>query len=164
LVGVAVSGGGGDLVGLLARYSNRDDLLRPLTDLLQRLEQATPDVEPPPRQVASRAHRRPVRYRLTDADVQQLVELYEAGATGQELAAKFCLGLTSVKRLLRGIHHTPKFSAEQTAAIFACYRAGIGPRELSRRYGVTERTIKYLLQKYGVQRRRLREEVTEGIA
>lgn len=101
---------------------------------------------------------------MSDVEIQQLIELYEAEATGQELAAKFGLGLTSVKRLLRGIHHTPKFSAEQTAAIFACYRAGIGPRELSRRYGVTERTIKYLLQKHGVQRRRLCGEVTEGSA
>jgi len=35
--------------------------------------------------------------------------------------------------------------------IFACYRDGIGPRELARRHGVTERAGKYLLKKHGLQ-------------
>ena len=41
---------------------------------------------------------------------------------------------------------------DQVRTIFACYRAGVGPRELAGRYGVTERAIKYLLKKHGVQR------------
>jgi hypothetical protein len=71
------------------------------------------------------------------------------------LAAQFGICLTAVKSLLRehGVHHRPRLTAKQTEGVFAGYRAGVGPRELSRRYGVTERTIKYLLQKHGVQRR-----------
>jgi hypothetical protein len=48
--------------------------------------------------------------------------------------------------------HTHTLTDDQLSAIFACYR--VGPRELSRRYGVTERAIKYLLQKHGVQGQR----------
>jgi hypothetical protein len=146
-----------DVVGVLARYSNREDLANALSDLLQRLERATPGTERQPRQVAARPHvRRPVRYRLTEADMGRLVELYRSGATGKELAAQFGIGLSSAKRLLHehGIHHVPKLTTKQAEAIFASYRAGVGPRELSTRYGVTERAIKYLLQKHGMQRRR----------
>ena len=49
---------------------------------------------------------------------------------------------------------THDLSDAQVAAIFACYRQGTGPRELAGRYGVTERAIKYLLKKHGVQRLR----------
>lgn len=41
---------------------------------------------------------------------------------------------------------------DQVRDIFACYRRGTGPRELARRHGVTERAVKYLLKKHGVQR------------
>jgi hypothetical protein len=43
---------------------------------------------------------------------------------------------------------------DQLSAIFWLLSPGVGPRELSRRYGVTERAIKYLLKKHGVQRQR----------
>jgi DNA-directed RNA polymerase specialized sigma24 family protein len=85
-----------------------------------------------------------------------LAELYRLGATGGELAVRFGISLSSVKRLLheRSVRHAPTLTPRQAEAVFASYRAGVGPRELSRRYGVTERTIKYLLQKHGVQRQR----------
>jgi hypothetical protein len=49
---------------------------------------------------------------------------------------------------------THTLTDDQLGAIFAGYRQGVGPRELSRRYGVTERAIKYVLKKHGVQRQR----------
>lgn len=55
---------------------------------------------------------------------------------------------------------TQQLSQGQAETIFACYRDGTGPRELSKRFGITERAIKYLLKKYGVQRRR--GEAVEG--
>jgi hypothetical protein len=145
------------VVGVLARYSNRDDLVNTLCDLLQRLEHPTSRTELQPRQVAARQHvQRPIRCRLTEPDIGRLVDLYRSGATGKELAARFGIGLSSVKRLLheRGVRHVPKLTTKQAEAIFASYRTGVGPRELSRRYGVTERTIKYLLQKRGMRRQR----------
>ncbi len=58
---------------------------------------------------------------------------------------------------------THTLSDDQVQAIFLCYRAGTGPRELAGRYGVTERTIKYLLKKHGVQQQRAAwRVVTEG--
>ena len=100
--------------------------------------------------------KRPLRHRLGDANIEQLVEQYRLGATGAQLAARFGISLSSVKRLLneRGARHAPKLTARQIDAVFASYRSGVGPRELSRRYAVTERTIKYFLQKHGVQRQR----------
>lgn len=49
---------------------------------------------------------------------------------------------------------THRLTDADTNAIFACYRDGIGPRELASRFGITERAIKYLLKKHGVQRTR----------
>jgi hypothetical protein len=47
---------------------------------------------------------------------------------------------------------THDLSDTQVAAIFASYCRGVGPRQLARQYDVTERAIKYLLKKHGVQR------------
>ena len=58
---------------------------------------------------------------------------------------------------------THLLSDDQAQAIFLCYRAGTGPRELARRHGLTERAVKYLLKKHGVQQQRSTwRAVTEG--
>ena len=58
---------------------------------------------------------------------------------------------------------TRALSDEQVQGIFRCYRAGTGPRELAKRYDVTERAIKYLLKKHGIpQQRTAWKVVTEG--
>lgn len=49
---------------------------------------------------------------------------------------------------------THGLSEDQVQDIFACYRAGTGPRELASRHRITERAIKYVLKKHGVQRQR----------
>ncbi len=51
---------------------------------------------------------------------------------------------------------TRQLSAEQVEAILGQYQAGTGQRELAKTYGVTERAIKWLLQKHGVERKRKR--------
>jgi hypothetical protein len=46
---------------------------------------------------------------------------------------------------------THQLTEAEQQTIFAEYRRGVGPRELSTRYGVTERAIKYLVKKHGVR-------------
>jgi len=94
------------LVENVLRYSNRDDLVRPLSLVLERI--AVDDSE----------------------DVGTVPDDY-------------------VPR--RPIAQTHQLTDEQRQTIFADYQRGIGPRELSRRFGVTERAIKYLVKKYGVR-------------
>ena len=55
-----------------------------------------------------------------------------------------------------------RLSDEQLRVIFACYRDGVGPRELATRHGVTERTIKYLLKKHGLPQQRPSRKVVPG--
>ena len=105
------------LVDLVLRYSNQDNRIAPLADVVQRVsdgEQVSYGTVPPtpePRRPPAQTH---------------------------------------------------SLSDEQVAAVFACYRSGTGPRELAGRYGVTERAIKYLLKKHGVQRTRSSWEVIGG--
>jgi hypothetical protein len=69
------------LVGVLARYSNNHDRMTTLSDLVKRLDRPDMGTEQQPRQVAARVHvRRPVRSRLTEADVDRLTELDRSGA------------------------------------------------------------------------------------
>jgi DNA invertase Pin-like site-specific DNA recombinase len=42
-----------------------------------------------------------MRDRLSDEDVSKIIELFQAGAAKQMLAAEFGISLSSVKRLLR---------------------------------------------------------------
>jgi len=89
------------------RYSNRDDLVKPLSVILDRIAIGdTQDVGTVPDDYEPR---RPV------AQTHQLTEL-------------------------------------QQQDIFAAYRHGVGPRALAGHYGVTERAIKYLVKKHGIQR------------
>ena len=42
-----------------------------------------------------------LKHRLTSADVDEIVVGFRSGATGRDLAARFNVGLTSIRRLLR---------------------------------------------------------------
>jgi hypothetical protein len=51
----------------------------------------------------------------------------------------------------RPIAQTHQLTDEQRRTIFADYQRGIGPRELARLFGLTERAIKYLVKKHGLR-------------
>ena len=89
---------------LLRRYSNRDDLLKPLVSVLERISEEPPVTEEEARLVSadgptSRAWH--VSDRLTSADIKDLVTSYRAGSTIRVLAEQYDISTSSVKRLLR---------------------------------------------------------------
>lgn len=91
-------------VELLRRYSNRDDLLKPLVSVLERISEESPasDEEAQP---ASADGSSPQAWRVSDrlssADIKILVRSYLAGSTIRELAQQYGISTTSVKRVLR---------------------------------------------------------------
>jgi DNA invertase Pin-like site-specific DNA recombinase len=86
------------MVDLLASYSNHHDLSRRIGALLMDIEaddqRNAPGVPARPRSWS-------LRDRLSAQDVQELVDLFMAGISKAQLATKFGISLTSVKRLLR---------------------------------------------------------------
>jgi hypothetical protein len=88
------------LVDLLASYSNRPELLRPLADVLRRVEMAGAETD-----AAYKEERRPQtstrRRRLAADEIETLIELFLAGTRQTDLAAKFGLSLSGVKWVLR---------------------------------------------------------------
>ena len=91
---------------LLRRYSNRPELVKPLRAVLKRLsapgdcKPTTGSSEPSePAHAPSEPWR--LRERLTEAQIDQLIAEYRAGATIKEVAARYGLGTTTIKRLLR---------------------------------------------------------------
>lgn len=95
---------------LVRRYSNRADLLERLTEARSRARQrGGEDPDSHPIAVSGRASGVwRVRDRLTEDDVQVLIADFLAGTSKRELAARYELGLTSVKNLLRkhGVRRT----------------------------------------------------------
>lgn len=88
-------------VEVLRRYSNRDDLLKPLVSVLERIEAG--DCEDVPG-VQANGSTEPWRVtdRLTEAERTTLVAEARAGTTTRnELAVRYGISLSSVKRLLR---------------------------------------------------------------
>jgi hypothetical protein len=91
-------------VELCSRYSNRDDLLDPLVSVLEQINASTPASEAEDQLVSAdgatpKAWR--VADRLSPSDVADLIASYQAGNTVRDLAERFDLGTTTVKRLLR---------------------------------------------------------------
>ena len=89
---------------LLRRYSNRPELVEPLRAVLKRLKVDSPDASPEGNVAAVTSAPSTVwrlRDRLTEAQVEQLIAEYQAGATLKQVAARYGLGMTTIKRLLR---------------------------------------------------------------
>ena len=106
LLGWALVGQGSSKAALveLRRYSNRDDLLKPLVSVLKRISEEPPVTEEEAQLVSAdgptpRAWH--VRDRLTSADIKGLVTSYRAGDTIRVLAEQYSISTSSVKRLLR---------------------------------------------------------------
>jgi hypothetical protein len=90
------------LVELRGRLSNTD--VKDSVRNARAVTDATADVTSVERTAtcSARSAREPVRLRLGDAVVAELVAKFAAGTTRQELADRYGVSLSSVKRLLRG--------------------------------------------------------------
>lgn len=89
---------------LLHRYSNRDDLLKPLASVLNRVSDEPSATEDEGQLVSADGPApRPwlVSECLSPMDVKTLVASYLAGSSSRALAEQYGIGQTSVKRLLR---------------------------------------------------------------
>jgi DNA-directed RNA polymerase specialized sigma24 family protein len=114
------------MVDLLLAYSKRLDLLSELVSAVERLQAR--DGEAPKTGRSVRSDQAPqvwrVSDRLSEAERHSLVSHYLAGITARELAERFKISKSSVKRLLRergirrttfvalrpqatGVHHVP---------------------------------------------------------
>lgn len=90
-------------VEVLRRYSNLPDLLTRMQDALRRIEEENQDDEPG---VCSTGRGDglvpvPVRERLGEAGLADLVASFRAGTPKHELATRYGISLSSVKRVLR---------------------------------------------------------------
>ncbi len=86
---------------LLRRYSNRDDLLKPLVRVLERVSDESPATGEEAQLVPAdgptpRAWH--VRDRLSPADVKALVKSYRAGSTIRALAERYHISTSSVSK------------------------------------------------------------------
>jgi DNA invertase Pin-like site-specific DNA recombinase len=72
---------------------------------VQQIRQAASGGDTPARSVKTTTRqggqKRKLSNRLTNNQVQELVAAFEAGATRMELAKQYCIGRTSVAKLLR---------------------------------------------------------------
>jgi FixJ family two-component response regulator len=103
-VGFWPSSAGLVLVGVLRHYSNRPDLLQQLQSaaviLLDVGRGGGVDADGEASACGVIRSRR-LRDRLSPGDVQAMIELYRSGSTARQVAEKFDVSLSSVKRLLR---------------------------------------------------------------
>jgi hypothetical protein len=95
-------------VELLRRYSNRDDLLKHLVSVLERVNEELPASHEEP-QLASADAPSPQAWRVSDrlslTDIKILVDSYLAGSTLRDLAEQYGISTTSVKRcFVRRVH------------------------------------------------------------
>jgi len=88
-------------VEVLRRYSNREDLVKRAQDVLRRIEENDQTDEPGVRSAVRGGGLAPVRERLSDAGLAELVARFRAGTPKHELATRYGISLSSVKRILR---------------------------------------------------------------
>jgi hypothetical protein len=88
-------------VEVLRRYSNRPDLLGPVLDVLRRATDGDKTDEPGVHSTGRGGGPAPIRARLSDADLHEIVERFGAGMPKHKLAADYRMSLSTLKRLLR---------------------------------------------------------------
>jgi DNA-directed RNA polymerase specialized sigma24 family protein len=89
------------VVEVLRRYSNRSDLTQIVWDVLDRIAAGDQTDEPGVLSTGAGGGLAPVRERLGEARLAELAASRRAGASLRELAERFEVSLSSVKRLLR---------------------------------------------------------------
>ena len=89
------------MVEVLRRYSNRGDLVKSVQDVLRRIEEGDQDNEPGVRSTVRGGGLRPVRERLSEAELGELAASFQAGTPKHRLAARYGISESSVSRVLR---------------------------------------------------------------
>jgi transposase-like protein len=95
--------------------------------------------------------------RLTQADVEQILDRYSSGDTIADIATAFKVGKTSLKRLLRQHGGRPKderYRPERIALVIERYKAGGTIRGLAVEFGIGTTTLKKWIKERGVGRGR----------
>lgn len=90
--------------------------------------------------------------RLSPETVTAIIDGYEAGATGSQLALEFGLAKSSVLAVLRGEGvsiRLPRLSAADRLRVVALYRQGIPQVEIARQFGRHKGAIWHLLKRAG---------------
>jgi hypothetical protein len=90
-----------DVVEVVRRYSNRPDLLGPMLDMLRRIENGDQADEPGVCSTGRGTGSAPVRLRLSEADVRDIVTRFSTGVAKHRLATEYGVSLSTMKRLLR---------------------------------------------------------------
>lgn len=128
------------------RLSNPQSDLNQAVDLLVAGLQAIGyefGITPPP---PSAGKRRRVRW-LSAAEVDELVKLYRAGSSAQELARQFVISRTTVlghlkRRKVPTRVNKRKMNDEQAQEMRQLHDIGVSYHALARTYGVSVRTVK----------------------
>ncbi|MGH8542045.1 MAG: resolvase [Gammaproteobacteria bacterium] len=91
------------MVELCSRYSNHPELLNPLVSVMAKIKSGTGDGAPSDLGVVQGMQAGVWRVfdRLTKQDVAALLDAYRTGTPSRVLAARYGIGTTTVKRLLR---------------------------------------------------------------
>ena len=149
---------------MAGRYSNRPDLLEQLRKVAvilsgDREDGAAGMGGEPVTGSPTRSYR--LRDRFSSEDLHAMIELYGAGATARQVAERFGVSESSVKRLLRQNTVTrparslrDRFSPEQLQTMIDLYQAGTTARQVAETFEVSERSVKRLLHQHGVRRER----------
>lgn len=87
------------MVEFLHRYSNRNDLLMPLLNMLGRIQAG--DLSGPTAVQSAPSSPGWLDDRLAAGDRERMTEEYLAGATAAALAERYSISVKSVKRILR---------------------------------------------------------------
>jgi hypothetical protein len=93
------------MVEVLPHYSNRPDLLRPMLEVLRRIEEGDKKDEPGGVESRESCSSRPSD-RLSDADMCEIVDRFRAGVPKHKLAAEHGMSLSTMKRILRRVRRS----------------------------------------------------------
>ncbi len=96
-----------------------------------------------------------VRDRLTEEQQQALAAAFRAGAEQRELAERYGISLSGVKRLLRSMgvrRRGEPLSERERRALADAFLNGARQRELAEKYGISISTVKRLLRLMGIRR------------
>ena len=106
----------GGLVDVIRQYSKNRGLLDDLARTIAQTEQAAKiqDQRRSVRTTARTNERRTLQDRLNADDLRRLIVAYHSGTTQRELAERYGISVTSVKRLLR-LHRAAKWIVGQNA-------------------------------------------------
>jgi len=88
-------------VEVMRRYSNFPDLLKSVQKVLRRIEEDDQTDEPGVQSTGQGGGLVPVRERLSETDLVELVASFQAGTPKHALATRYGISLSSVKRVLR---------------------------------------------------------------